>query len=391
MKMINLRNKIFECANYPGMKILKNAPVCHKGFPNCFNLSFTEYEMINEFGNYLNYDKNLIFSKIQPCIRHNDWELIIKNNNESYRYLSLFDMAGIGGCIALADSKEEQNKISEYSINTTIKFLIDLGFDIKKIKVTYFSKCLVSKATARKYNIRKFYPTDLWVNYWKKYYHLKKNQLIIDQSRNTMLALNIFGLPTPWGYRNEILYEYKNKLLDIATIEHLCFSPIFNKNEIVGFNKNKNSMALSVAGVERLLMVINNLDNIWEVETISPIINFISKKAVNHNKSHILIATQAIRVLHRIFTDCESYSKLQSAHRKMYTRIYAKSFINSLKNLGIKLDLIFLTDLLKLNSELQPYYPELHKSLNRAADEILLRKKAFETDKSIKSGGVAQK
>jgi len=69
-----LRKILHDFPKYPGCKHVKPASVCNSGFPSSFNLSFGEPEMHELFGQYLDYSHDLIYSKIQPCIRHQDWK-----------------------------------------------------------------------------------------------------------------------------------------------------------------------------------------------------------------------------------------------------------------------------------------------------------------------------
>jgi len=64
--------------------------------------------MHEAFGQYLDYDHDLVYSKIQPCIRHQDWEIIKDDLENRYRYLSVFDMADVGGMIILLDGSKWQ-------------------------------------------------------------------------------------------------------------------------------------------------------------------------------------------------------------------------------------------------------------------------------------------
>src|SRR3989344_6380377 len=106
MDIQQLRKIISGCPKFSGAKIVKPSSVCNNGFPGTFNLSYAEAEMIENFGQYLDYDKDLIYSKIQPVIRFQDWSHVVNCGEHSYRYLSVFDLADIGGSVALKNGND---------------------------------------------------------------------------------------------------------------------------------------------------------------------------------------------------------------------------------------------------------------------------------------------
>ncbi|MDP3697263.1 MAG: hypothetical protein Q8R55_04530 [Candidatus Taylorbacteria bacterium] len=122
MDIQQLRKIVSDCPKFSGAKVIKPASVCNDGFPGTFNLSYSEAEMVESFSQYLNYNKDLIYSKIQPVIRFQDWSHIVNYDEHSYRYLSVFDSADIGGAIILKDSDDWKNIIS-FSINSLATFL----------------------------------------------------------------------------------------------------------------------------------------------------------------------------------------------------------------------------------------------------------------------------
>ena len=79
------------------LKQINPAPVIHEGFPGNFNLSLTEYEFLNQNPNFFDLKNDMVYSKIQPCIRYNDYVHIKKRDKDAYRYLLRFSMAPVGG------------------------------------------------------------------------------------------------------------------------------------------------------------------------------------------------------------------------------------------------------------------------------------------------------
>ncbi len=381
MKVQEIKNIVKNINKYPGTSNINAASVCNDAYPSCFNLSMSEAEMYEMWGQYLSYDKDMIYSKIQPCIRHQDWKIICNDSKNRYRYLSLFNMSDVGGII-VQKNNNEHIKATKYSIDAMIILLNKFGLDISKIKVAYFEKSNISDATDNKYQLNKNFPTDPIVKYWKDKHGFKDNQFIPNSDRDTMLALSIFGLPTPWGYRNEIFYKHKGKLLDIGTIEHLMYSPVFNDSgETIDIEEFKHSVVISGVGIERLSMVINDLNNVWEVDTIAPLID--KAKLFFHlplNKSIILI--EALRTIHQIISDGGRYESMNK-RRKEYFRMFFKPIYEVIKQDDKSFKKI--RELLYLNSNLNPENKNLLNCIGIVVKELNQRYLAHKADTSKKN------
>lgn len=379
MNSDELKKIILNLKRQPNQKVIKPAPVIHEGFPSCFNLSFAEYEMYHSFGGqYLDYDRGLLFSKTQPCIRHQDWKSILNQDKDSYRYLSVFDMVDVGGMLIFIDSSK-QNEINKIVINSFLDFIDIVGLDKSKLVISYFESCSINEATAEKYKIDKIIPTDPMLNYWIEK-GLNKKQLIPDKTRDTFLSLNIFGKPTPWGYRNEIHYKYNGELLDIGTVEFLPFSPVFKNGEIFNVTKNKHAVAVSAIGFERVLMVLNDLDFIWEIDTILPLVEALKEKSFLQNDSVVFV--QALRAIHQIVSDGGLYKSLNK-RRKEYARKLFYSSVYKLSN-DYNIDIDFIERLLEMNAGLQKSMV-LEKGIKNTISEIIDRNNSFRNDKSLKN------
>lgn len=382
MTIKEIRDKIINFPKYPGTKNFPNAPVIHEGFPSCFNLSLAEFEIIKEFnGQYLHYDHDFIYSKIQPCIRHQDWKTIENNDTHRYRYLSLFDMADVSGLI-IKKNNSDQDELSKFSIKSFLEFIESVGLKKENLRISYFSGDTVRNATEGKYEIDKEVREDPMKSYWVSL-GIKEDQLISDKTRDTFLALNIFGLPTPWGYRNEINYLHQGKLLDIGTVEYMKFQPIFSGDKIVDIESFEHALSVSAVGIERISMAVNGFENIWQIDTVWPLVEKIMDASKNKNEIQAMISVQALRSIHRIVTDGGEYKNLNK-RRKEYIRMFYKALLSNFKKLEIDLTNNFLVDLLNDNAELQSYYPEMKKSIEKTIREINLRNEAFENDKSVK-------
>lgn len=372
MNNIELLKIISEFRKFPQCEMINSASVCNDGFPGNFNLSFIESEWLREFnGQYLTYDHDYVVSKIQPCIRHQDWEIIKNDNINRNRYLGVFEMADVGGVINLVDGERIFEAVS-FSQKSLIDFFKTIGLSLEKIKITYCIGGSIEHLTKSKYPLKKELPKDIFVDNWEKL-GIKNSQFIPDETRDTLLSLNIYGLPTPWGYRNEVLYEHNGKLLDIATFEYLYYRPIFNENNIIDISRWENCFSISAVGVERLLMALDSREQITDVDYIKPIKEYILSLSSQSNMAQAIIFTEAIRTIHRIITDCGGYKKL-SKHRKQKIRSYLNGLYESAGKLNIKLSEKVLSDILSKNAQLQPYYPELKQSVILTINEILQSK-----------------
>lgn len=388
MDIYQLRKIISDFPKFSGAKAVKHAPVCNDGFPGTFNLSYSEAEMMENFGQYLDYDKDLIYSKIQPVIRFQDWPHIAKHDEHSYRYLSVFDLADIGGAIILKNSNDWEG-VARSSINSLATFLFEkLQLDKSKIRISYFTGGNVSQVSKGKYDLSFDLPPDSTVEFWKTH-GIKSDQLVGDKTRNTLLALNVFGLPTPWGFRHEINYLHDGKLLDIGTFEYLFYRPIFEKDKLIDLRRWEHLFVISAVGLERLLMVKNNFSRITDCAHIKPLIQSVLGIAKNKNYQQAEIMIHALRAIHRIVSDCSSYGNF-SQRRKEKLRIFYKAVIMCQNILGIEIDRKHLETLLRQNAELQDFYPELEMSVEKTVQEIISAEARLKADRSRKTGGVAQ-
>lgn len=380
-----LRDKLANWPKYPGAEKLPASSTCNKGFPSCFNLSFGEPDMVDRFGQYLDYESDFIYSKIQPCIRHQDLELSIIPSPDQHRYLTVFDMADVGGLIILKDGAAKQQAITEFSVDSLMEFLLtELKLDKTKLRIAYFGGGTVREATDGKYPLDNSIPEDPYRSYYQTKWGLTTEQFLPNYNRDTFLALNVFGLPTPWGYRNEVFYEHQGKLVDIATIEYLCFRPVMDEMDgIVDLEPFESAFAISAVGVERVAMVVNDLSAVWEIDTIKPLLDQVIEDAHKPNYYIAVALTQALRVLHRVFTD-SAWTDFNK-RRKEYARNYLRVLTEKADLLGIGLTPDRLLGWITLNAQLQPFYPELAGKADQAAGEINRRLEVMRNDPSKRS------
>jgi len=339
-------------------------------------LSFSEPELLLAFDSYITVTKSLIYTKIQPCIRHNDFIDKIANKIDLYKYLGLFEMADISGVICLPD-KAYFKETAEFTIESLWNFLIKkLNFDKDKLYIKYFSGGNIKDVTENKYNINKeISPDKLGTKKWGEL-GLNEKNFIPDKTRDTFLALYL-GRPTTWGYRQEVLYEFHGELLDIATVIYNVWEPIMRGDEVIDIKDWDSIGCVSAIGVERILMVKNDFGCLVECSHIYPLQCLIIKDAQNKNQDEAQIATEAIRIIHRIITDCGSYENL-SGKRRQKIRKYFFYLKDSLNKLKIQITEKNILKYLKLNAELQKHYPELKQGIPNTMSRFVEYVKVYE-------------
>ncbi|MFH1311155.1 MAG: hypothetical protein ABIH65_01995 [Nanoarchaeota archaeon] len=362
-----LREEFYKKFATGKVKKYEKYSVANEAFPGNFNLSFSEPEMLEKFGGLINIKTDLLYTKIQPCIRFEDFKkLRDKKVDISDNYLGVFDMAGI--CLCYPNNKEIEKKTEEL-IKKSWEFLINkLKLDKKKIFVKCFNGGNIKDVSKEKYNINKEIEKDnLTISNWIRL-GIPKENIILDKTRATILMLHIYR-PTPWGYRNEILYKYNGKLIDIGTIEYLLWEPIFKENKIINIKEWENFCCLAVFGLERLNFIENKLKNIYDIETVNPLFKNILKNSKKKNINEAFLLTEAIRTSQRILTDSGGYEKL-SRHRKKKLAIFIQQIGKSLKKLEIPTTKI--EDFLNVNANSQPWYYELKRDVPLINKELLM-------------------
>jgi hypothetical protein len=340
--------------------------VVNEGFPGTFNLSLAEPELLAEFGNFINYDHNLCFAKIQTVIRFNDFKEVVLECKDK-KHLSVFEMAGFVLCDV------DSNKLipnTQKAIDLFYEILFEkLKLDPKKLYVKVCAGGKIEDVTSGRFKLEKIITKDtLTYDLWRKK-GIPENNFIWDNSRSTFLSLMIYNRPTPWGYRNELLYDIgqgldEDNLLDIGTIEYLPFAPIFSKLDsqelnyemLKDFEPWKHSAVACGLGVERLLMAVNGYKNIMDCDHIKPLYDKIAEKDLSENKYNAFLFTDTLRAIQRIIIDSKGYNNLTDK-RQGKLSVFVNSFYSTLKPLNIEIKQ--LETYFKQNAELQNVYPEL--------------------------------
>lgn len=240
----------------------------------------------------------------------------------------------------------------------------EIGLDPKKIYIKLCAGGNIRDLTNGKYEIDKEMDRDeLAYSQWKKLGIPEKN-FIWDKTRDTFLSLFMFIRPTPWGYRNEILYDVgkgkdEGNLLDIGTIEHFKWRPIFEQEGqkvrsymIKSINPWKHCVSIAAIGMERILMAKNGFDDVVECNHISKLYNKIIEDANSKDSHKAFIVLNCLKTIHRILIDAEGYGNL-SEKRKQELIPYFTNLSSNLKELKIPLKKIKEISNLKLINSLR--------------------------------------
>jgi hypothetical protein len=356
-------------SRYPGIIWKKPASVVNEAFPGTFNLSFNEVEHLEKFGSYINYSEPMLFGKVQPVIRHNDFTKKIIQGDYSYKYLGLFDMGGIS--LSFPDNKNIDTEVKKL-----LTYLWQYLFDFLKLSPEHLYVKVskggdISKITNGKYNFKKVIPPDnlakqLWLSLG-----LKESHFIYDDTRDTFLALNSFGRVSPWGYRNEILYDIgkgkeEKDLLDIATLEYFLWKPIIDNDKIIDIEINQSSCIFIGFGLDRLHFLKERMSHILKCDHIQGLYILLNNN-VDKVDNEVFILTEALRVVHRIFNDVSSYMQLSQSRKKklsIYLQIIEKAYERR------KWSIEDLRKVFTLDTETSPYRLEFKESLNLVINQV---------------------
>ncbi|MDO8183879.1 MAG: hypothetical protein Q7T49_02750 [bacterium] len=357
MEFHKLKELLSKVEKYPGTVSIDPGPIINEGYPSNFNLSFAWYEWTKKEGvkgskkQYISFAGDMFYTKCQPCIRFQDWKTIVENGQNKYRYLSYFHMADVSGLMAKIDSSSRK-EIGVFAIKSLLSFFESQNIDLKNIFVSYCVGGKVSKLTAGKYTFDKNIESDPFYDDWIKL-GISKENMIADETRDTLLSLKNYSRPSPWGYRNEIFCKHNGKLLDIATIEHLVFEPIFDEQmDIVNITDYRHAFSISAVGVERLLMVLNNFNDIRQVDIIAPLYELIRSKIEKISEEDIDTLVQTLRPIQAILITDEGKWKNLNSRRKEIARSFYLEFADVWAKYNLKIGDSLLTDFLNLNAEL---------------------------------------
>jgi len=226
----------------------------------------------------------------------------------------------------------------------------------------------IRQLTEGKYDFDFYVPDDPNLHYYKKA-GVPEGNFLPAQNRDGFLALNVYGRPTPWGYRNEIFYKYKGRLLDVGTFESLVFEPIFDENQqICGLKPYNYMLVVSAIGVERVLMVINGLSDVNQLEIISEPAAIL-RPYIDPLSAIQLI--QTLRTIQLIVADGGIWGKLSKRQRQKIKDFY--SLIDKIITAN-QIPIEVIARVLQKIAQLEPNLPQLKNAIGTTIQEYELYK-----------------
>jgi hypothetical protein len=371
MKYEELRTRIQEHPKLTGCVTIDRAPLITPGFPGTFNLSFTEDPWLKEYGRYVDFDKDYIFSTVQSCIRPEDIPRI--STEDSWKYLGVFELADLTGIASFA-KKPNYEAIQHELIDNLVRFITGLGIPLSKIHPSYARGDAMSSITEGKYTIDFTIPEDTISKAGFLKAGIPESNLIPDSSRDTFLCPFLrtsmpYSMPysMPWGYRNEINVDISTdstpKLLDVGTIEYILWKPRlkgdYKPENVVSIDEANFGVSLAAVGLERLCMATNGLKRVQDVDHLVPFY----EEMLRTTKTDNLLAGESLRALHRIYADITIYGLTISRHQKMKIR-------DLIRNIPETINTEALRTLLTIHTETQSWHKNLQKGIEPTIQRI---------------------
>jgi hypothetical protein len=354
--------------NLPNLKdevifIKEKVKLLNHGCPSTFNLSFAEDFSVRILENipegkidkFYDYTKLPYygFSAVAPIIRMRDLEKIIEG---SKNHLLLFHMLSIGGCVIT-----KNNSSYEFFIKNLFDFFERLGLDIRNIVMTIHP----GNETITKHGVTFRIPLNKALKFCEDLAKEKGFELKLT-NEDTFLSLKLFGNPTPWGFRNEILYKQDSGFIDIATIEYLYFIPEFYIKQKGPVYKDifewDRMWVLDVIGFERVLSLVNGLKSVYKLPAFLEIEKVIFQKSQLKNELGSRLMGQLILTISAIFEETGSFSKTHLGHNKS-SRKHRKTHLRELLYylftvkdiLGIEIDVGLLKNICSAYNNYFPF------------------------------------
>lgn len=379
VKYADLRKKVQNMEKFTGCVKIDKPPVINNGFPGQFNLSFTEQPWLDEYGKYIDFDHNYIFSTIPSCIRYSDLydERTKQSNltgNNAWKYLGVFEMADLAGMASLKGTEKDVYSMQLKQAKNLIDLLTEFGIDKNRIFPTYQPAMKLSdvpiKTQNSKYSFEFNIPED---KLGKKVFlelGIPEENITPDYSGAPLLQLNlskrcergIMRVPSPWGYRNEINFNLGTlanpQFLDIGTLERFAYKPLFDNEKIISLSEIDDTVSIGGVGLERLCMAVNGLDRVQDVDFIKPLYSAMPKI------DNQIMVGEYLRAVHRICADLpvakEKYGFDLKEHKQ--TRLKFNKMVHEI--IKSNLDKNQLRNLLYINSDNQPWHPELKDAVD---------------------------
>jgi hypothetical protein len=312
-----LRTRLQAWPKHPSCRQERRAPVVTPAFPGTFNLSSTEHHWLREYGDFLGWDHDYVFTTVQSCIRLGDFAHI--DSEDGARYLGVFEMADLCGEIALAH-RPDYRALQGWQIGELVRLLGSLGIPPERIHASYAAGGRIADLTGGRYRFTDAIPPDHLSRDAFRDAGVPEANLTPDATRATLLALHVHRA-TPWGYRNEIHVDVGNarhpRLVDVATAEYFLWRPRFRgvecrREDIVGLDPLEAGATGIGCGVERLAMVANGLARIHDVDYLEPFYEALAAVLGRALEPGDYSVGESLRAVHRIEADVRFHPEVDA-------------------------------------------------------------------------------
>jgi len=247
-------------------------------------------------------------------IRVND----VKNVGISSRHLSFFELLVFGSVGAV------ENLSKEKSVELLCNLMFDvIGLDKKKILVTILHSCEAEGIKLTKEEDEIFY--NAYVD------HLGKDRVFRTIGQRNLFYSRIINNPGSTGC--EIYYKIGDNYIEIGS--HVNYKFKFTGQ----LKRTRNQAVLEGFGFERLLMALENKDNIYDISLISPLKKILLDyfKSINDNsislfEENLNIIIDHVRTISFILFDGQ---KVDNSSRGRILKRFIKNLHSQFVYLGV--------------------------------------------------------
>lgn len=344
-------------------RFVEPVSMVNSGYLHTLNASFDGlFLREQQSDSLLTANHPMTFGTIQPCIRTED-KLSIKH---SALHLGLFEICGFS---MLDFPQATAQYMAKKTIEEFLIFYVDyLKLDLKRLRVYYFGGgCLRDITNGRIRSDDYVEPDNFSVEIWKSF-GLKSNQLIAEFTNETFLLH--MGNPIREhhsGYRNDIFIKLENADFEIGTLNFISHQTVIEQGEIIGIKPLPFYLREMAIGQERFLAAAAGETNLYNLPHIYPLLDAASKKT--RTKTEAMTYADALRVVHYLYSDGWSYETLRGRAYREH-RHELNKFMDIIEGLGNHLTAKEQLEILKLNADLQPWYPKLKVGIETTAAGI---------------------
>lgn len=154
---------------------------------------------------------------------------------------------------------------------------------------------------------------------------------------------------------------------EIATLNFITHQTAIEGGRITGIKPLPFSLRETAFGLERLLAAGQGTANLYELPHINPLVKA-AEEGIS-NPVNAMAFADALRVVHYVMVDTGGYDGLRGhnlrAHRQEVNR-----FMRIVEPGMAEFGKGWLGDLLKLNADLQPWYPQLQQGWQGVIEDV---------------------